>query len=61
MIPIALRNYNRPVYLDLNLRSILASDLPNNIDIIVTDDCSTDELSQKYFNTNDTIKLKKPY
>ena len=59
-IPIGLRTRNRPVYLDLTLRSLLATDL-GDVEILVLDDCSDDPLTKEYLSTDDVIELPEPH
>ena len=56
-IPIIIRNRNRAVFLDTTLKSLLATKLPSDISIIVSDDCSDDEITKKYLFTNERIKI----
>lgn len=60
-VPIAIRTCNRPVFLDLTLRSLFASDLPNGQSVVVIDDCSNEEIAKKYLFTDDEIELATPY
>ena len=58
MFPIIIRNFNRYEYLDITLKSLLGSDLPNDVKIIIYDDCSTDTLTNKYLTTNDVLESR---
>jgi glycosyltransferase involved in cell wall biosynthesis len=58
--PIAVRTRNRPVYLDVTLKSLWASQLPDDADIIVIDDCSDDPEALRHLNTDEKFKLEKP-
>lgn len=55
--PIIVRSRNRPVYLDVTLKSLTASNIPDGVDLVVMDDCSDDEIAVKYVTTDDIIKL----
>lgn len=57
MIIIAIITYNRPQYLDITLRSLLATDLSENQEIIVFDDASNDEKAIKYLYSNEIVDL----
>jgi hypothetical protein len=59
-IPIGLRTWNRPGYLDVTLRSLLATELPENPEIVIMDDCSDmrDAVLQLY--TSEQISLREP-
>jgi len=61
MYPIALRTHNRPVYLDVTLKSILATNLPDDYELLVLDDCSNDEVTRQYLFTDDVITLPTPF
>ena len=56
--PIIIRNFNRYEYLDITLKSLLGCNLPNDVEIIIYDDCSTDVLTNKYLSTNDILEQK---
>ena len=58
MFPIIIRNFNRYEYLDITLKSLLGCNLPNDVEIIIYDDCSTDVLTNKYLSTNDILEQK---
>jgi len=58
--PIGIRARNRVGYLDITLRSLMATNLPKDQDIVVLDDCSDDEDTQKYLFTSDEITLENP-
>jgi glycosyltransferase involved in cell wall biosynthesis len=58
--PIALRARNRPAFLDVTLRSLKASNLPDNKNMIVIDDCSDDKHAIVHLATSDPIILPKP-
>jgi glycosyltransferase involved in cell wall biosynthesis len=60
-VPICLRTRNRPVYLDCTLKSLWASDLPEDVQLCVMDDCSDDALTRQYLFTNDEIVLPQPH
>ena len=55
--PIIVRSRNRPVYLDVTLKSLTASNMPDGLDLVVMDDCSDDEVAVKYIKTDDIIRL----
>jgi len=56
--PIIVRTRNRPVYLDMTLKSLSASNIPDGVDLIVMDDCSDNEEAMRYVDTDDTFDLK---
>ncbi len=58
--PIVLRSRNRAAFLDVTIRSILASNLPENKNLLVIDDCSDVEIAKKHLFTNDEIILAEP-
>jgi len=60
-IPIALRTRNRPVFLDTTLKSLWYTNLPNDAEMLVLDDCSDDPLTVRYLRTTDTIELPEPF
>jgi len=60
IIPIAVRTKNRPVYLDVTLKSIWASNLPDGLAPIIIDDCSNEPEAIKYLNTDDEFELAEP-
>ena len=55
--PIIVRSRNRPVYLDVTLKSLTASNIPDGVDLVVMDDCSDDDIAVRYVDTDDIIKL----
>ena len=55
MIPIAIVTKNRHQYLDITLRSLSATTLPNDQAIIVYDDASDDKDTIKYLYSNDDV------
>lgn len=57
VFPIAVRTRNRPVYCDVTLKSIVATDLPEGLAPIVIDDCSDDEIARHYVDTDEYFKL----
>ena len=59
-IPIALRTRNRHVFLDVSLRSLVASS-PNDCPILILDDCSDDPETIKYLTTNDRFNLQQKH
>lgn len=59
-IPIALRTRNRPVYLDITLRSLCATKLPEDPRITILDDCSDDPITITYLTTDSKIELPTP-
>ncbi|HDL84729.1 MAG TPA: hypothetical protein ENH11_00070 [Candidatus Acetothermia bacterium] len=58
--PVAIRTRNRPAYLDVTLRSLMATKLPPACDIVVLDDCSDDETSKLQLTTSGLIELPEP-
>ena len=52
--PIAVRTRNRHVYLDVTLKSLWASQLPEGVDLLVIDDCSDDPEMIRYLDTNES-------
>jgi len=56
MIPVAIRAFNRPVMLDVTLKSVLAS----GVTPLVLDDCSDDPTTRAYLDTDDVITLPEP-
>ena len=60
-VPIILRTRNRAVFLDTTIKSLLATDLPEDVRIVVSDDCSDDSVAVRYLTTNDEIVLDEPY
>jgi hypothetical protein len=61
MIPIAIRTRNRAVYLDTTLKSLWATDLPEDCPIVVIDDLSDGDVMTKYLFTDDVIELPEPH
>jgi len=59
MIPIAIRTRNRPAYLDVTLKSLMATELPPETRLVVIDDCSDVSAAVRYVTTDDTIELPK--
>lgn len=57
-VPIALRTRNRAFYLDITLKSIIASNLPSGSSILVLDDCSDDELMLRYLFTDEEVPVE---
>jgi len=55
--PIIVRSRNRPVYLDVTLKSLTASNIPNGVDLVVMDDCSDQKEAKLYVDTDDIIRL----
>lgn len=45
-----ITTYNRPQYLSRCLESVRAADIPNDLTIIIVDDCSTDPETKRMFN-----------
>jgi len=60
MIPIAIRTFERPFFLDITLKSLLASKIDQNQEIIIFDDCSQSEEANDYLFTNKEINIKNP-
>ena len=60
-IPIALRSRNRTPLLDVTLRSVLSTKLPEGFELLILDDCSPDPITQQYLFTDDTIVLPEPF
>lgn len=60
VIPIGIRTRNRPAYLDVTLRSLLATSLPPGVPIVVLDDCSDDEISKAQLFSPSLIELPEP-
>lgn len=60
IIPIGIRTYNRPAYLDVTLRSLAATKLPAGIPIVVLDDCSDDEVAKAHLFSTDKVELPEP-
>jgi len=54
-VPIGILTRNRPAYLDLTLRSLLACKLPHNVQIIIYDDDSDLEIARNYLYTSNII------
>lgn len=54
-IPIGIRSYNRPLYTDITLRSVIPTTPHGNI--VVIDDCSDLEVAKKYLFTNEEIPM----
>jgi len=57
VFPIAVRTRNRPVYCDVTLKSLVATNLPDGLSPIVIDDCSDDEIARRYVDTDEDIEL----
>lgn len=60
IFPIIVRSRNRPVYLDVTLKSLTASNIPDGVDLVVMDDCSDDEVAKRYVETDEIIELPDP-
>lgn len=59
-IPIALRTRNRPGYLDVTLRSLLATELPKDPQIVIMDDCSDTRDAVLHLYTDEVVSLREP-
>lgn len=59
-IPIAIRTRNRPAYLDVTLKSLMASALPPGTRPVILDDCSDDPAAARYLTTDDAVELPRP-
>jgi hypothetical protein len=59
--PIALRSFNRPVFLDTTYRSLKSSDIPEGVPLIVIDDCSENFIAKKHIFTNSEIVLEQVF
>jgi hypothetical protein len=59
IFPIALRTRNRPVYLDVTLKSIWATKVPDECPLVVIDDCSDNPISIDHLKTDNEIVLPK--
>src|SRR4051812_17268072 len=55
--PIGFVTRNRAVYLDATLRSLSASDLPDDLSVVVFDDASDDAKTRAYLDTDDRFQL----
>jgi len=53
--PIGILTFNRPALLDLTLRSLCASDLPEGIRVVIYDDASNETPAIDYLYTNKAI------
>lgn len=61
MIPIGIRTRNRPVYLDTTLRSLTNTRLPDDVEILILDDCSDDPTTQRYLFTDGEVNLPQTF
>lgn len=57
MVPIGIVTRERPLYLDVTLRSLSATELPDDISLTIFDDCSVTEAARAYYTTNKSIKV----
>jgi len=57
-IPIGIITRNRPVYLDATIKSLLATDLPADIDITIFDDHSDSEDARRFLGTADHFRIE---
>jgi hypothetical protein len=58
MVPIGILTHNRPVYLDVTLRSLSATDLPAELPVIVYDDGSDDPAARRYLDSADSFVVQ---
>jgi len=58
MIPIGILTHNRPVYLDVTLRSLSATDLPTKLPVVVYDDGSDDPAARRYLDSSDSFVVE---
>ena len=61
MIPIGIVTKDRVAYLDVTLRSLSATDLPEDISITVFDDASVNSKTHRYYGTKDKIAVIPPW
>ena len=54
MIPILIRTKDRPHYLHTTLKSLMGTELYDGL-IIISDDCSTDEITNNYLFTDKIV------
>ena len=57
MVPIGIVTRNRVAYLDVTLRSLSATTLPDRIPLTVFDDSSNSRTSQRYYTTNNRCQI----
>lgn len=57
MVPIGIVTRERPLYLDVTLRSLSATELPSDISLTVFDDCSSSAAALAYYRTNDIVDV----
>lgn len=58
MVPIGIVTRDRPLYLDVTLRSLAATELPSDISLTVFDDCSASEAASTYYKTNGIVEVE---
>jgi len=61
MVPIGILTQDRVTYLDATLRSLSATDLPDDTRLTIFDDGSEQEITQRYYQTNEEIKCELPW
>lgn len=58
MVPIGIVTKDRVPYLDVTLRSLSATELPEGVQVTVFDDASGSAEAQRYYETNKTIQVE---
>jgi hypothetical protein len=58
MVPIGIVTRDRPLYLDVTLRSLAATELPSDISLTVFDDCSASAAASTYYTTNRVVEVE---
>lgn len=61
IVPIGIVTHNRARYLDITLRSLSATKLPEEQVVVVFDDASDDSKTLKYLYSNDVIDLSQEW
>lgn len=61
MVPIGIVTRNRVAYLDVTLRSLSASTLPEGVPVVVYDDASNDRATQAYLTTNKPVPVPRSW
>lgn len=57
MVPIGIVTRERPLYLDVTLRSLSATELPSDVSLTIFDDCSTAAVTSRYYETNAVVEV----
>jgi len=58
MVPIGIVTRNRVAYLDVTLRSLSATALPDDVSVTIFDDSSNSRTSAKYYKTNGRCQVE---